>query len=115
MDFCPKCSSLLTPQKGKQGQGRILVCPSCGHTQPLSPTGGDTYRVVDKIEHQPSEETVVITDEIAQQQTMPTVRMICPKCGHKVAYYWQLQTRKGDEGMTAFYRCVKCGQTWREY
>jgi DNA-directed RNA polymerase subunit M len=115
MDFCPKCGSLLTPQKNKQGQGRILVCPSCGHTQPLSPKGGETYRVVDKIGHQPSEETVVVTDEIAQQQTMPTVRQVCPKCGNNVAYYWQVQTRAGDEGMTTFYRCVKCGQTWREY
>lgn len=115
MDFCPNCSSLLAPQKGKQGEGRVLVCRSCGYTQPMSPAGGVTYRVVDKINHNPSEEIVVVSDEMAQQQAMPTVRTLCPKCSNRVAYYWQLQTRKGDEGMTAFYRCVKCGHTWREY
>ena len=39
----------------------------------------------------------------------------CEKCGNKEAFYWQIQTRAGDEPMTRFYRCTKCKETWREY
>ncbi|RLG10996.1 MAG: transcription factor S, partial [Thaumarchaeota archaeon] len=40
---------------------------------------------------------------------------ICPKCGNREAYYWAVQTRSADEPMTRFFRCTKCGYTWREY
>jgi DNA-directed RNA polymerase, subunit M/Transcription elongation factor TFIIS len=39
----------------------------------------------------------------------------CPKCGNHEAYYWMIQTRAADEPPTRFYKCVKCGHTWREY
>jgi len=51
----------------------------------------------------------------ADLKTMPTTRAECPKCGHKEAAYWQLQTRSADEGMTTFYRCLNCKYTWRAY
>jgi DNA-directed RNA polymerase subunit M len=113
MDFCPECSSILTPQKN--GKSRILVCKSCGYTKRLSSKAKKKYKIADTINHGPEETIVVIDEKLAKQQSMPTVRAICPKCGHKIAYYWQVQTRSGDEGMTTFYRCVKCSQTWREY
>ena len=39
---------------------------------------------------------------------------LCPKCGHKRAYYMQMQTRSADEPMTVFYRCVQCKKRWKE-
>jgi DNA-directed RNA polymerase subunit M len=30
-------------------------------------------------------------------------------------YVWQVQTRGGDEASTQFFRCTKCGHTFREY
>ncbi|MCD6114052.1 MAG: transcription factor S, partial [Thermoprotei archaeon] len=39
----------------------------------------------------------------------------CPKCGNREAYVWMMQTRAADEPPTRFYRCTKCGYTWREY
>ena len=39
----------------------------------------------------------------------------CPKCGHRTAYFWLVQTRAGDEPETKFLRCEKCGHTWRDY
>ncbi|MFX1563813.1 MAG: transcription factor S [Promethearchaeota archaeon] len=113
MDFCPECSSILTPQK--KGKRRVLVCKRCGYTKRLSSKSKAEYRISDEISHGPEEEIVVIDEKLAEQHTMPTVRAVCPKCGHKVAEYWQVQTRSGDEGMTTFYRCVKCKKTWREY
>ncbi|RLI47568.1 hypothetical protein DRO61_07765 [Candidatus Bathyarchaeota archaeon] len=32
----------------------------------------------------------------------------CRKCKSKRCYWYQLQTRSGDEGMTVFYTCIKC-------
>ena len=39
----------------------------------------------------------------------------CPKCRHKKAYYWTVQTRAGDEAETKFLKCEKCSHTWRDY
>jgi DNA-directed RNA polymerase subunit M len=111
--FCPECESLLSPQK--VGKRRKLVCRACGYTRSLTSKIKASYRIEEKIDHGPKEETLVIDEKLAKQRPMPTVRAICPKCGHKVAYYWQVQTRSGDEGMTTFYRCCDCHQTWREY
>lgn len=113
MDFCPNCSNILSPKK--EGETHILICLHCGYKKKLSSKEKEEYRVVDKIEHGPDEEIVVITDSEESHQTMPTTRAVCPKCNNKVAYYWQVQTRSGDEAMTTFYRCTKCKQTWREY
>jgi len=70
-------------------------------------------KVTQHIAHSPQERTTVI--DTSTSKTMPTIRASCPKCGHNEAYWWLLQTRRADEGSTRFYRCVKCGFTWREY
>ena len=115
MEFCPNCSSLLTPQKDDE-EKKVLVCQHCGYKKDLTPAAENNYRIGEEIEHIPEkEELVVIDEELAQQKTMPSTRVVCPKCGHKEASYWQVQTRSGDEAMTTFYRCLKCKQTWREY
>ena len=38
----------------------------------------------------------------------------CPDCGHRRAYYTQVQTRSADEPMTIFYRCTACKHHWKE-
>lgn len=40
----------------------------------------------------------------------------CPTCGHKRAYFMQIQTRSADEPMTTFYKCCnhECNHTWRD-
>ena len=47
--------------------------------------------------------------------TSPIVDMNCPECGNKKCYFWATQTRSSDESETKFYKCVKCGHTWRKY
>ena len=46
---------------------------------------------------------------------LPKTQEMCPKCGHKEAYYWSVQTRAADEAETRFFKCVKCNHTWRSY
>ena len=113
MEFCPECSSILTPQK--DGKKRVLCCFNCGYKKRLTSKSKASYRIVDKIQHGPDEETVVIDEKMAQHQIMPTAKVECAKCGNREAYCWQVQTRPGDESMTTFFRCTKCNLTWREY
>ncbi|MAG38538.1 transcription factor S [Candidatus Woesearchaeota archaeon] len=105
MLFCPKCGSLLKPkqEKGK----RILFC-SCGFTK-KDLEGAEIKETLNK---QHKEIEVVSEDE---DKMLPLMDANCPKCKHKKAYYWLVQTRAGDEPETKFLKCEKCKSTWRDY
>ncbi len=98
MKFCPKCGGLLV-QRGKD-----LIC-TCGHREPT-----ETVSVKEKIEKKP-----VLKSSGEVKGTMPIMEIECPKCKNNKAYWWTRQTRAADEAETVFYRCTKCGYTWREY
>jgi transcription factor S len=51
----------------------------------------------------------------SEDDVHPVIEMKCPKCKHKKAYFWTMQTRSADESETKFYKCVKCKYTWRVY
>ncbi len=107
MKFCPKCGNIMLPDK-KRG---VFVCRKCGYEEPLDPEAASKYKITQKIKHE-REDIPVIEQDVA---TLPKVKVICPKCGNDEAYWWELQTRAGDEPSTIFYRCTKCGYTWRGY
>jgi DNA-directed RNA polymerase subunit M len=109
MDFCPECGGLLSPVSSTE-----LKCRRCGKL--IEKKDGDlseeSLTITKNIEHGPKSKTYIIQDDI---KTMPTIKTECPKCQNDEAYYWQVQTRSGDEPSTSFFRCRKCGYTWREY
>ena len=115
MEFCPKCGSRLTPKKIKS-EKKIkisLACPKCGYSkketkEPI------TKKVLNQKEN-PQKYVTVITKEEQKLNTLPTLKVECPKCGNKKVYVWQVQTRGGDESSTQFMRCTKCDHTFREY
>jgi DNA-directed RNA polymerase subunit M len=83
----------------------MLVC-SCGYAKEReSVTIKETVRK--------SEDTVDVVDE--EETILPKTEARCPKCGHKTAFFWTVQTRAGDEPETKFLRCEKCRHTWRDY
>ena len=49
------------------------------------------------------------------EESLPTIKIECEKCGNDEAVWWMLQTRSADEPTTQFYRCTKCRYTWRNY
>jgi len=104
MKFCPKCGTLLILKKEK----RCLTCPKCGWEEEAEEPICFT---------KPSAEDKIVTIGKKEQSlhTLPQVKANCPKCGHGKAYWWMVQTRGIDESATQFYRCVKCGYTWRDY
>ncbi len=64
----------------------------------------------EKIESQKAVD--IIEKEI---ETLPLTDAECPKCSHKKAFFWTIQTRAADEPETRFYKCEKCKHIWREY
>jgi DNA-directed RNA polymerase subunit M/transcription elongation factor TFIIS len=45
---------------------------------------------------------------------MPPPAATCPKCAFHSAYFMEVQTRSADEPATIFYKCVDCGQQWKD-
>ena len=105
LKFCTKCGSFLTVIE-KDGK-RTLGCPKCN----LSSDVGKNIKVMKKN----IDSIITIGKNEANIDIQPKTIIDCEKCGNKEAYYWQVQTRSSDEPMTRFYRCTKCGSTWREY
>ncbi len=101
MEFCQKCGSVLVKD------GKIFKCARCG------------YKTKEKIKIEASEKfnekTKVGIMKEEETNVLPVTAAVCPKCGHREAYFWSSQTRAGDEAETRFFRCVKCQHTWREY
>lgn len=106
VSFCPKCGTKLkaTPS----GEKVVLRCPR-GHYEVVSEARPITEKPV-------KEGTVSVIEDVEEKiMPMPTVKAECPKCGNNRAYWWLVQTRGGDESSTQFYKCTKCGYTWRLY
>lgn len=93
----------------KKEKAVVLTCPKCGevtrHADPMVQKLGN------------AKESVVVIGRKDEKsiQTLPTMKVNCQKCGNGEAFYWMVQTRGGDEASTQFFRCKKCGGTWREY
>lgn len=112
VSFCPKCGSLMMPKK--KGSDTILTCSKCGYEERAG-SDSDSYVLRENVAHSPRDKITIVEKDNKNLNPMPTTKVDCPKCHHNKAAYWQLQTRAADEGSTLFFRCLKCGHTWREY
>jgi transcription factor S len=103
--FCEKCGKLL------KNQGGSFVCTSCGIEKTINDES--LMQHVDKRK----EKEIVIVEDTEIIQTLPTIEVKCPnpKCGNGLAFWWLRQLRAADESEVRFFRCTKCGKTWREY
>jgi DNA-directed RNA polymerase subunit M len=101
MEFCQRCGGVILVQDKKAN------CVSCGYRLKKAPK----IQVAEKI---PKKEDIAVINEEAES-TYPVIDMDCPKCKHKKAHFWSMQTRSSDESETKFYKCVKCKHTWRIY
>jgi len=104
MEFCDKCGSILMPKKTKTGT--VFVCRNCGKIS----NKGNEIKITEKIV---KENKIRIVDN--KEDELPITENLCPECGNKEAFWWVQQTRSIDEPPTRFYKCTKCGHTWREY
>ena len=112
MEYCDDCGSIMYPMK-KEGI-QVLKCKRCGFAKEVTEElDKESFKISTDIKHTEMDKIEIIKED--NLKAMPTTRAECPKCGEKEAAYWQLQTRSADEGMTTFYRCLKCKFTWRAY
>jgi len=108
VEVCPKCGKIMTLRRSSKP---AWVCSRCGYEKPVA--GGVIYT---KIHRRGRAEEVAVIREGEEEKVLPvTSEVVCPKCGAREAYYWSVQTRSADEPMTQFFKCRKCGYTWREY
>ncbi len=107
MRFCPKCGTRLVHAKGNDGV--YLTCRKCSYRESAAKSNTRSSSTTEKPLIQ------VLGDEDMDVSTLPTTKIICPRCGNDTAVWWMLQTRSADEPTTQFYRCVKCNHTWRHY
>ena len=141
MEFCPKCGGMMLPFKeeiiiedenetgysderyiehrpswyyfgtygGKVVLKEYLRCNSCGYTKDISEDTKDEYYVGKKVE---SEDTVIMIED--ERGVGPTTKEPCPKCGEYRVFRDIRQVKGIAEGPTIFFRCKKCGHTWRD-
>lgn len=102
MEFCSRCGKVLLPKDGK------IHCYKCGYEKLISDEDKKQYVVSEDVSNK--NEVIVANDKII---THPTTRGLCYRCGNRELEWWLIQMRKSDEGETRFYRCTKCGNTWR--
>jgi DNA-directed RNA polymerase subunit M len=114
MEFCPECGSRLELKKVQVDEDFevVLACCKCDYkkqgTRKARPKANEIIRNTKK-------SVTIISKEDQKLQTLPTLKVECPKCGNNLVYVWQVQTRSGDESSTQFMRCTKCEYTFREY
>ncbi|MGZ4852911.1 MAG: transcription factor S [Halobacteriota archaeon] len=104
MEFCPKCKSIMVPQEG------FVKCRTCGFTKEKGQLARNKHL------HEISRNTrTMLVIEGESEDGKPTIKAHCSECGNDKAYWWLRQLRSADESEVRFFRCTKCGKTWREY
>ncbi|MEB3860973.1 MAG: transcription factor S [Desulfurococcales archaeon] len=112
--YCPRCGSILYPRV-RDGR-KELFCRRCGYTEPLDGGEAEVYKIRSTVRHTPKERMIIVdSSQVPPTASLLKGQITCPKCGHDEIYYWMMQTRAADEPPTRFYRCKRCGYTWREY
>ena len=118
--YCPRCKSIMVPLRGRRNRssGRVkLVCKNCGYTTEVDGSQlGEAYRFNVKVEKSPRDKILVVTGgQLPPGAEILKGNVRCPNCGYDEVIFWLMQARSADEPMTRFYRCRRCGHTWREY
>ena len=104
MKFCPKCEVKL------KNSGSGLQCSKCGYSE-----GGEDKTTKKITTEEEPDFSLLAFEGDEGEDTNPTVKIDCEKCGHDEAVGWMFQTRSADEPTTRFYRCQTCNYTWRDY
>ena len=90
----------------KKDKGKTIIYCGCGYKN----KDAEEYKIKEVTDTKKDIEIIEESDE-----SLPLVEARCPKCEHEKAFFWEKQTRAGDEPSTRFFRCEKCKHTWREY
>jgi len=120
MKFCKRkekessrdCGGMLSPSRNKGKD--VLVCRKCGASTKFNEEERNDFTTTGASRAAPKS-IVPIIDSEKQLSKLSTINVECAKCKNIGVIWWMVQTRGVDEPPTRFYKCVKCGHTWREY
>jgi len=101
MEFCPKCGAVLIQKRKNFG------CARCNYSSK------EKIKIATKEKIEEKKKIAVVDEK--ETRIHPIISEKCKECKNDKAYFWTIQTRAGDEAETKFYKCTKCGHTWREY
>lgn len=107
MKFCEKCGGLLVVET--KHKTSYLVCKKCRKKTPLRK---EKIKISESLNER---RKVVVVGREEGYAELPKTQVMCPKCEHTEAFWWMQQTRSADEPPTIFYKCCKCGYSWRSY
>jgi len=113
--FCPNCHNLLEikfryGERGGPDQW-LRKCSTCPYVYPIK----SKHRYVVHI-FQDDEDDIDIVETSKADEHRQRTEILCPKCNHNEAFFYQMQTRSADEPMTTFYECTNktCRNNWRD-
>ena len=104
--FCPKCGTKLQIKRGKDSL--LYSCPKCDYKE-------RAHTVERSVETARRDGAIKVVRKTTDLNPLPVTNTVCPKSKNKEAYWLITQTRGADESATQFFKCTKCGYTWREY
>ncbi|MHA1785326.1 MAG: transcription factor S [Candidatus Helarchaeota archaeon] len=111
MKFCPECEALMYPEK-KSSKVTVLKCKACGYEIKIKSNEiQEDYKISTPIK---KVEDIVFIDENEEEIHLPQVNESCEICGNNKAYYKEEIMSSESLDIVIFYRCTKCGHTWRE-
>jgi DNA-directed RNA polymerase subunit M len=105
MKFCDECGTTLL----KDWENQSFVCKKCNTEKTME------ENIVYQNKNSDTDKIIVVGRKEKNLKTLPETDARCHQCGNSKAYWWMVQTRSIDESSTQFFRCTKCGHTWREY
>lgn len=108
MKFCEKCGNLMLVEKRRKHT--FLVCRKCGKTEKVK---NEKLSITEALHE--GKKAVVVMGKDEGLAELPKTKIMCPECENSEAYWWMQQTRAADEPPTIFYKCTKCGYSWRSY
>lgn len=108
MEFCDNCGGLMMPKKTKSGI--TLTCRKCGKRKKAK----EKKFTISSVSNEKKNKIIVVSKK-SKIDILPKTKIRCPKCKNNEAMWWMQQMRSADEAATRFYKCTKCGNTWREY
>lgn len=114
--FCPKCGGIMVPVR-RRGESKIkLVCRNCGYAMETEDASVlEAYKMKARVRKEEPPSIITVKGSYVPPGASVVKGVRCPNCGYEEAYFWMMQTRSADEPMTRFYKCRRCGHSWREY
>jgi len=107
--FCLNCNNMLYPREDRVNQQLLYTCRNCMYTEQASNPLIYKHQLISEIS-----ETAGVTQDLAQDPTLPRSNDECPKCHEHECVFFQSQERRAETTMILFYVCTHCGHMFRK-